>query len=383
MEWRGRDEIDQLLERCRIWTSPTARIHALSIAARTLLYSLGAFRSARAVSEELLAESKRAGSLTGTAFALEQIADVQIAFGEFAPARENLRRAREIAAALGLAHRLHLIIAFVEMRLATYLDEDWESVARRCERTATDARTPWPWITIQAAAHAALGHARAGDREAAMGLIDELLPLLDALSPTTLNQNAAVPLVGDALWTLEDATRAHRIRELARELLDAGVGDYILSSNDLTVARMSSLLGDTEAADDAFVRAKRGLRADGRRPLYLLAVVDEAIASSRAGRLPVVAEIRAAAVELAGLGMTRWAARAGALADAAAATPPSGLTSREVEVLLLVAEGRTNREIAAALVLSVHTIERHLANCYRKIGARNRADATAFALRNL
>jgi DNA-binding NarL/FixJ family response regulator len=52
-------------------------------------------------------------------------------------------------------------------------------------------------------------------------------------------------------------------------------------------------------------------------------------------------------------------------------------------VLLLVAEGRTNREIAAALVLSVHTIERHLANCYRKIGARNRADATAFALRNL
>jgi DNA-binding CsgD family transcriptional regulator len=34
-------------------------------------------------------------------------------------------------------------------------------------------------------------------------------------------------------------------------------------------------------------------------------------------------------------------------------------------------------------VLSVHTIERHLANAYRKIGARNRADATAFALREL
>jgi DNA-binding CsgD family transcriptional regulator len=34
-------------------------------------------------------------------------------------------------------------------------------------------------------------------------------------------------------------------------------------------------------------------------------------------------------------------------------------------------------------VLSVHTIERHLANAYRKIGARNRADATAFTLREL
>ena len=46
-------------------------------------------------------------------------------------------------------------------------------------------------------------------------------------------------------------------------------------------------------------------------------------------------------------------------------------------------EGRTNREIADVLVLSIHTIERHLANAYRKIGARNRTDATAFVLANL
>jgi DNA-binding CsgD family transcriptional regulator len=65
------------------------------------------------------------------------------------------------------------------------------------------------------------------------------------------------------------------------------------------------------------------------------------------------------------------------------ATPPAGLTPREAEILRLLAGGRTNREIADTLVLSVHTIERHLANAYRKIGARNRADATAFALREL
>jgi DNA-binding NarL/FixJ family response regulator len=61
---------------------------------------------------------------------------------------------------------------------------------------------------------------------------------------------------------------------------------------------------------------------------------------------------------------------------------PAGLSAREAEVLALVAAGRTNREIAAALVLSVSTVQNHLVTIYRKIDARNRADATAFALRH-
>ena len=69
--------------------------------------------------------------------------------------------------------------------------------------------------------------------------------------------------------------------------------------------------------------------------------------------------------------------------DRAETSPPAGLTGREVEILRLLAEGRTNREIADVLVLSVHTVERHLANAYRKTGTRNRAEATAFALQNL
>jgi LuxR family transcriptional regulator, maltose regulon positive regulatory protein len=59
-----------------------------------------------------------------------------------------------------------------------------------------------------------------------------------------------------------------------------------------------------------------------------------------------------------------------------------GLSAREAEVLTLVAEGHTNGEIAAELVLSVHTIERHLQNAYRKIGVRNRADAAAYMVRH-
>jgi pimeloyl-ACP methyl ester carboxylesterase/DNA-binding CsgD family transcriptional regulator len=55
------------------------------------------------------------------------------------------------------------------------------------------------------------------------------------------------------------------------------------------------------------------------------------------------------------------------------------LTDRELEVLVLVARGLSNREMADQLVLSPRTIERHLENLYRKTGARNRAEATAFA----
>ena len=45
---------------------------------------------------------------------------------------------------------------------------------------------------------------------------------------------------------------------------------------------------------------------------------------------------------------------------------------------MLVAAGRTNREIAEALVISVHTVRRHLQNIYVKLGVSSRAAATAF-----
>jgi DNA-binding CsgD family transcriptional regulator/pimeloyl-ACP methyl ester carboxylesterase len=66
----------------------------------------------------------------------------------------------------------------------------------------------------------------------------------------------------------------------------------------------------------------------------------------------------------------------------AGASLSDGLSRRELEVLRLVATGDSNAQIARRLGLSVHTIERHVANLYSKIGARGRADATAYALRN-
>jgi predicted ATPase/DNA-binding CsgD family transcriptional regulator/DNA-binding XRE family transcriptional regulator len=63
-----------------------------------------------------------------------------------------------------------------------------------------------------------------------------------------------------------------------------------------------------------------------------------------------------------------------------AASFPDRLSSREVEVLRLLAAGRTNQEVAGALVLSVHTVERHVATIYRKIGAHGKATAATYAL---
>jgi DNA-binding NarL/FixJ family response regulator len=55
------------------------------------------------------------------------------------------------------------------------------------------------------------------------------------------------------------------------------------------------------------------------------------------------------------------------------------LTQREREVLRLVAAGKTNREIASALVISEHTVARHLQNMFLKLGLSSRAAATAYA----
>jgi ATP/maltotriose-dependent transcriptional regulator MalT len=79
------------------------------------------------------------------------------------------------------------------------------------------------------------------------------------------------------------------------------------------------------------------------------------------------------------LGAAPEVARVDALSRAGAAGAPGGLTAREVEVLRLVAQGRTNREIAKTLVLSDHTVRRHLQNIFNKIGVSSRAAATAFA----
>jgi DNA-binding CsgD family transcriptional regulator len=66
----------------------------------------------------------------------------------------------------------------------------------------------------------------------------------------------------------------------------------------------------------------------------------------------------------------------------AAVAVPSGLSERELEVLTLVAAGHTNREIAAALIVSEHTVARHVQNIFTKLGVNTRTAAAAVAHRH-
>jgi DNA-binding CsgD family transcriptional regulator len=79
------------------------------------------------------------------------------------------------------------------------------------------------------------------------------------------------------------------------------------------------------------------------------------------------------------LGAAPDLSRVEAILPRAAKTKADGLTSREVDVLRLVAAGKTNRAIAADLFVSEHTVRRHLQNIFTKVGVSSRAAATAFA----
>jgi DNA-binding NarL/FixJ family response regulator len=61
--------------------------------------------------------------------------------------------------------------------------------------------------------------------------------------------------------------------------------------------------------------------------------------------------------------------------------PRELLTPRELEVLKLIAEAHTSKEIARILVISIKTVERHRANILEKLGMRDRVELTRYAIR--
>ncbi|MEX2373392.1 MAG: HD domain-containing phosphohydrolase [Dehalococcoidia bacterium] len=120
------------------------------------------------------------------------------------------------------------------------------------------------------------------------------------------------------------------------------------------------------AAD--FYQAKTQARPH-RAPLPPEAAAEALLDEARQGRLDP--DAAAAVVEAAG-GRAPRVARAF----------PAGLTEREVEVLRLVAEGCSNRDVAERLVISPRTAEHHVQHIYEKIGVSTRAGATMFAMQH-
>jgi DNA-binding NarL/FixJ family response regulator len=149
--------------------------------------------------------------------------------------------------------------------------------------------------------------------------------------------------------------------------------------------------GDNDAARRSFEDALDLLAASEARfeaarvRLDLAATLNALGRHDRARR-----EIEAALAGFQELGANGESARAeamlgklrrtrGTLAPQAVDTPLGELSQRELEVLSLVAEGLTNHDIAQRLVLSEHTVNRHVANILRKLGLPSRAAAASLA----
>ena len=198
---------------------------------------------------------------------------------------------------------------------------------------------------------------------------------------------------------LGDARRAAMLYELllpyaGRNIVAHSEWFLCLGSASRFLALLAGTMGRWEAAEHHFEGAlAMHLRMEAR-PLIAHTrreYADMLLARRGRGDLHRARELlNEALATYSELGMAHYAAKARALladpvvttASASGPASPAGLTAREVEVLRLLAAGRTNQQIARELVLSARTVERHIANIYRKVGAHGRAAATVYALRH-
>ena len=393
LEWRTSEETADVVTLVRTWRRPTAIMRALSVVGRDLLRHCDDLREATALYQELLAISERSGSIAGQGEALLQLAIMRAGVGELSLAQETARRARDMIARLGPEHELRFQERGLASTLAYFVGGDWQLMATGASRfTAAlgGARNPRAHL---AAASAALAYSQVGNAAAAYQILAELTPVVAQIEPMILVHQVVVLFASTAVWDIGAAEFAGVYRRLALDLVEAGFSSNLLP-HLITVARMAALLGDMAEDQHYFSRARAMLDAGGFRPSRAIADYEEAVAlvrSESTDRARILALLDAALVAFQSLGMGSWVVRAVGLKEKLA-DPPSapkgperdhreGLTTREVELLRLLATGRTNNEIAEELVLSVRTVERHVANIYSKIGAHSRVDATAFALR--
>lgn len=141
--------------------------------------------------------------------------------------------------------------------------------------------------------------------------------------------------------------------------------------------------GDAHAADaslrDAWVSWQQ-LEApyEAARTRVLIALASRALGDEDTAQM----ELDAARLVFRELGAAPDVARVEQLSRQAATRGAGPLTKREVQVLRLVATGRTNRAIAAELFISEKTVARHISNLFGKLGLESRAAATAWAYKH-
>jgi class 3 adenylate cyclase/DNA-binding SARP family transcriptional activator/DNA-binding CsgD family transcriptional regulator len=211
-------------------------------------------------------------------------------------------------------------------------------------------------------------------------------------------RRAGLDTLRHSLWLgsliyLTDACSAIREREVAAlvypELASfegtnvmIGSGVIFCGAADRYLGMLAATLGDMDAAEAHFAAALRLNRSTGAITWLAHTCYEYArllMSNDQPDRAePLITEARGLAERV---GMPALLGRIGGLRPVRAQTPPlpDGLTPREVEVLVLVARGRSNRELATALSISEHTAANHVKSILRKTGCANRTEAASYA----
>jgi DNA-binding NarL/FixJ family response regulator len=276
-------------------------------------------------------------------------------FGLVHVLRGDTSRARApLTEAFALAHQTGFMIMKLESACGlARLDEqqgDYESSEARCRlllefaRESEDSQYPVPalrWATTFFAGRGA---------EAEAGACTEWLGTVTGRTGNSEALAATAHALGEMALVNSDAEQAARHFLQALELLRELELPFERAETQLRAGVALAAAGEREVAIERLTDAYRTARKLGARPL--------------AGR---------ARSELLQLGERVGQRR---VRHAAGELEHSGLSRRELEVVRLVAVGRTNREIALDLFLSPRTVDMHVRNILTKLGCRSRTDAT-------
>ena len=227
------------------------------------------------------------------------------------------------------------------------------------------------------------------------GELDQL-HIAESSAATVLSAESATPLISRfARVGLGLIAVLRGDVEAAREQygsLGLAAGSNLFVSGDRLLGLLAQTMGDLDQAVAHFEDALAFCRKAGYRSELAWSCCDYAgtlLDRNTTGDLAKAITLLDESLSVSGeLGMLPLAERASALKNRAVSGPartpafPAGLTQREVEVLRLVAAGRTDRDIAEELIISVRTVTTHVGNILNKTGAANRAEAASFATRH-
>ena len=255
-----------------------------------------------------------------------------------------------------------------EVRRLQGESEEAEAAYRQATRFG---REPQPGLALLRLAQ--------GNAEAAAAAIRR------AVSETTqpLKRAALLPAYMEVMLACGDVAAARsacrELDEIARrqgtDLLDAMAAQ---ARGELAFAE-----GEAQAALVALRRACQAWREldaphEAARTRVLLGLTCRSLGDEDTAAF----ELEAARGVFAELGAAAALAWVDSLTDQALGEEAHGLTARELEVLRLVAAGKTNRDIASTLVISDRTVARHLQNIFAKLRVSSRTAASAFAFKN-